>query len=610
MAHLTGAQVIARSLRDLGVTVVFGIVGIPVVEIAEEAINLGIRFIAFRNEQACSYAASAYGFMTGRPGVCLVVGGPGVLHAMAGIGNASANGFPLLILAGSVETTAMTKGGFQEMDAIALLTPHTKAAIRPVSVDAARDAIRNAYRICWYGRPGATFIDLPADLIQGRSDIENVTPGSQEISSPPLPAADPARIFKVVQILKSAKSPLIIVGKGAAYARAEASIRELIERTGVPFLPTPMGKGVVPDSHALNASGARSVALKNADVVILFGARLNWILHFGEPPRWSSSVKIIQVDIRPEELGHNMGIGELGLVGDIDLVAKQLLSALSDWRVTLAESYLSLLAASTAKNRSKMLDKALKQTPVDGLLTFHRTFHIIKTTLNTISPPELGGIVYVSEGANTMDISRSVFELEYPRQRLDAGTYATMGVGLGYIAAAHAAFNLSSASKGSTNSPPKKIVAFEGDSAFGFSAMEVETLARHQIPALIFVVNNSGVYHGDAINEADWRELQKDTIADKTKIDANQDTPNSALKKGLRSTSLLYNTRYEYLSTMCGGNGFLVRTEKELESATKSGFLEKEKVTIINVIIEPGIGQSIQFGWQASKGKDTQEAKL
>ncbi|KAI1924674.1 hypothetical protein LOZ64_000550 [Ophidiomyces ophidiicola] len=610
MAHLTGAQVIARSLRDLGVTVVFGIVGIPVVEIAEEAINLGIRFIAFRNEQACSYAASAYGFMTGRPGVCLVVGGPGVLHAMAGIGNASANGFPLLILAGSVETTAMTKGGFQEMDAIALLTPHTKAAIRPVSVDAARDAIRNAYRICWYGRPGATFIDLPADLIQGRSDIENVTPGSQEISSPPLPAADPARIFKVVQILKSAKSPLIIVGKGAAYARAEASIRELIERTGVPFLPTPMGKGVVPDSHALNASGARSVALKNADVVILFGARLNWILHFGEPPRWSSSVKIIQVDIRPEELGHNMGIGELGLVGDIDLVAKQLLSALSGWRVTLAESYLSLLAASTAKNRSKMLDKALKQTPVDGLLTFHRTFHIIKTTLNTISPPELGGIVYVSEGANTMDISRSVFELEYPRQRLDAGTYATMGVGLGYIAAAHAAFNLSSASKGSTNSPPKKIVAFEGDSAFGFSAMEVETLARHQIPALIFVVNNSGVYHGDAINEADWRELQKDTIADKTKIDANQDTPNSALKKGLRSTSLLYNTRYEYLSTMCGGNGFLVRTEKELESATKSGFLEKEKVTIINVIIEPGIGQSIQFGWQASKGKDTQEAKL
>ncbi|KAI1982270.1 hypothetical protein LOZ53_001186 [Ophidiomyces ophidiicola] len=610
MAHLTGAQVIARSLRDLGVTVVFGIVGIPVVEIAEEAINLGIRFIAFRNEQACSYAASAYGFMTGRPGVCLVVGGPGVLHAMAGIGNASANGFPLLILAGSVETTAMTKGGFQEMDAIALLTPHTKAAIRPVSVDAARDAIRNAYRLCWYGRPGATFIDLPADLIQGRSDIENVTPGSQEISSPPLPAADPARIFKVVQILKSAKAPLIIVGKGAAYARAEASIRELIERTGVPFLPTPMGKGVVPDSHALNASGARSVVLKNADVVILFGARLNWILHFGEPPRWSSSVKIIQVDIRPEELGHNMGNGELGLVGDIDLVAKQLLSALSGWRVTLAESYLSLLAASTAKNRSKMLDKALKQTPVDGLLTFHRTFHIIKTTLNTISPPELGGIVYVSEGANTMDISRSVFELEYPRQRLDAGTYATMGVGLGYIAAAHAAFNLSSASKGSTNSPPKKIVAFEGDSAFGFSAMEVETLARHQIPALIFVMNNSGVYHGDAINEADWRELQKDTIADKTKIDANQDTPNSALKKGLRSTSLLYNTRYEYLSTMCGGNGFLVRTEKELESATKSGFLEKEKVTIINVIIEPGIGQSIQFGWQASKGKDTQEAKL
>ncbi|PYH97801.1 hypothetical protein BO71DRAFT_416721 [Aspergillus ellipticus CBS 707.79] len=599
MATVTGAQLIARTLRDLGVTVIFGIVGIPVVEIAEEAINLGIRFVAFRNEQACSYAASVYGYMTGRPGVCLVVGGPGVLHALAGIGNASANNFPLLILAGSAETTAITKGAFQELDAISLLTPHSKLAVRASSLDFIPGAVKNAYRTCWYGRPGPTFVDLPADIIQGTSSsgYRLPEPATLAVPTPPKAGGDPALILKAAQLLRTARSPLLILGKGAAYARAEPGINRLVNQTQIPFLPTPMGKGVVPDSHPLNASSARSAALKNADVVLILGARLNWILHYGESPKWSPKAKIIQVDISAEEIGRNAGTAELGIFGDIGLVVDQLLASLSNWKYAPAnhDGFPSLLAASAKKNEDKAQKAALLVTPPNTPLTYQRAYHIIKTTLNSLTPFEEGNIVYVSEGANTMDISRSIFPLNHPRQRLDAGTYATMGVGMGYIVAAHEAYN---AIPASASAKPKKIVAFEGDSAFGFSAMEIETLARYRIPALIYVINNSGIYHGDTKTEDAWRTLQDQTMSNDTKSDQG--------KKGLRSTSLLYETRYELLATMCGGKAFFVRNEQELEAATREGF-QSDTVTVVNVIVEPGIGKKIGFAWQ---GETKGEAKL
>lgn len=585
---------------------------------------MGIRFIAFRNEQACSYAASVYGYMTGRPGVCLVVGGPGVLHALAGvsapalsspnhqtvtdipfvmqIGNASANNFPLLVLAGSAETSGVTKGAFQEMDAISFLTPHTKFAVRPPSLAFVAGAVKDAYRTCWYGRPGPTFVDLPADLIQAKSAPGFRLPEPEGILVPPPPKAsgDPAMILKAAQMLKAARAPLLIIGKGAAYARAEDKIRKLVSQTQIPFLPTPMGKGVVPDSHPLNVSSARSTALKHADVVLVLGARLNWILHFGEPPKWSPKAKIIQVDICAEEIGRNAGAAELGIIGDIDLVVEQLLVSLSNWRYAssaVPSRYLSLLAESAKKNEAKAQSAAFTRTPKNLPLTYQRAFQIIKTTLNSLSPFEDGNVVYVSEGANTMDISRSVFPLDHPRQRLDAGTYATMGVGMGYIIAAHEAYNSFPAS---TGNKPKKIVALEGDSAFGFSAMEIETMARYRIPALIFVVNNSGIYHGDSTSESSWKQLQAQTAANDTKSDGRDD------KKGLRSTSLLYETRYEQFGPMCGGKGYFVRSEEELETATREGFLN-DTVSVVNVIVEPGIGKTIGFAWQ---GNHEGQAKL
>jgi len=583
MAPPAGAALIARALHELGVKVIFGLVGIPVVQIAEEAIALGIRFIAFRNEQAASYAATAYGYLTGRPGVCLVVGGPGVLHAMAGIGNSSANAFPLLLLAGSSETHLVTKGAFQEMDAISLLTPHTKISIRSI-LDSIPQSLTNAYRTSWYGRGGPSFVDLPADVIQGTEEDQTT---AHVVPAPPRAASDPEKIQSIVELLKSARAPLVIVGKGAAYSQAETAIGKLINQTNIPFLATPMGKGVLPDSHPSNTATARSAALKGADVVLILGARLNWILHYGEDPKWNSAVKIIQVDISAEELGKNHGDPALGIIGDIKAVTTQLTEAFGSWQYNTSSEYVKALKASAAKNEGK----AAKAAKVDkSPMTYARTFDVIKETLDRLSPPEDGGVVYVSEGANTMDISRSAFPVEHPRLRLDAGTYATMGVGLGYAIAAHCAYNLPSPEAASgPKSGHKKVVCLEGDSAFGFSLAEVETMARYRMDILIFVINNGGVYHGDSEDSDAWLRLQNNTIEGR-------------VQGGLRSSSLGWEVGYEKVAEMCGGKGYLVRTPEELAKATEEGFKASVPV-VVNVIIEAGAAHKLvrhsvcSLGW-------------
>ncbi|KAH7077017.1 thiamine diphosphate-binding protein [Paraphoma chrysanthemicola] len=590
----TGARIIAQTLKNLGVLVIFGLVGVPVSDIAEQAIAIGIRFIGFRNEQAASYAATAYGYLTGRPGVCLVVGGPGVLHAIAGVGNASENNFPLLLLGGSIETHQVTKGAFQELDSVSLLAAHTKHSVRPPNVESLPYIIANAYRCSFYGRPGTAFVDLPADVINDPLSPEELkdTKEAWTIPDAPRSGADNGRLNKVIALIKQAKAPLVLVGKGAAYAQAEHSIRAFIEQTSIPFLPSPMGKGVVPDSHPANASAARSAALKLADVVIILGARLNWIFHYGETPKWSSSAKFIQVDISPEEMGRNAGDAEYSLLGDVNVVVEQMLQLLHNWAYDPNSSdYVRNLELAKRKN-GRVSSLAANDTSMP--LTYHRVFDIIKRGLHFLSPPLEGGVCLVAEGANTMDISRSVFSFEHPRLRLDAGTYATMGVGLPYAIAAWEAYNAPNAKALPGPAKRKKIVAIEGDSAFGFSGMEVETMARMGMDILIFVVNNGGIYFGDSNTADDWKAKQE-----KTKRN----------EPGLRSWALGWEVRYQRLAEACGGLGFFVRTAEELEQATIAGFRATVPV-IVNVIIQSGKMEKASFGWQVAPRRKTQAAHL
>jgi 2-hydroxyacyl-CoA lyase 1 len=387
------------------------------------------------------------------------------------------------------------------------------------------------------------------------------------VVDPPRSGCDEARMDLVVQLIKTAKSPLVLIGKGAAYARAEASIRAFIDQTQIPFLPSPMGKGLVADSHLANASSARSAALKMADVVLVLGARLNWIFHYGEAPKWNSAAKFIQVDISPEEMGRNAADANLSLLGDVDLVIANLSQRLGGWRYDYTCSdYVKNLEVARRKNE-KVSALAAKDPSIP--LTYARAFDVIKTALHSLSPPSDGGICYVAEGANTMDISRSIFPLEHPRLRLDAGTYATMGIGLPYTIAAWEAYNAPCPQAFSGPAKRKKIVAIEGDSAFGFSGMEVETMARMGMDILIFVINNGGIYFGDSNTAEDWKFKHEKT------------------KNGLRSWALGWEVEYQKIAEACGGVGLFVRTPEELEKATIVGFNATVPV-IVNVIIQSG----------------------
>lgn len=547
---VSGAHVVASVLKQLGVEVVFGLVGIPVVEIAESLIAHDIRFIAFRNEQSASYAASVYGFSTGKPGVLLVVGGPGVVHALAGVENARSNRFPLLLLAGSAETALRGLGAFQQLDQVSLVrAAGAKFAEQPDGLDSVGRLLEQAYRESYYGQPGVAYIDLPANLIKAQ-DPDFKIPLLAVPAPAPRSAGDPSHVARAASLIQNAKFPLLIIGKGVAYARAEHAVQHLQAATNLAFIPTPMGKGVISDYNPLNLSAARSAALKSADVVIVLGARLNWILHYGGSGKFLDNVQIVQVS----NVGEDLKGDGLGILGDIELVTNQLIADLHGFK---APAVPDGVLAKRSQNEAKALEAEKK---VSDQLNYKTVYAAIRETLNLSASNRR--IVYVSEGANSMDISRTSFPLVGPRTRLDAGTNATMGLGVGYAIAAKAA------------EPDALVVAIEGDSAFGFSAMEIETAVRSKLPLIVFVINNSGIYHGSVPRD---------------------DRP-------LPPTALSPEVAYHKLGESMGAWGAECRTLDEVVSATKHA-VSLNQVSVINVIIELGKERQIAFGWQASTKK-------
>lgn len=535
MAKVDGATVIARCLRQQGIEHMFGVLGVPVFGIARRAEKEGVRFYAFRNEQAASYAAGAAGYLTGRPGICLAVSGPGMIHAVAGLANAWSNCWPMILIGGANDSYQNGQGAFQEAPQMDVARPFVKYAARPDSIKRIPFFFGQAVRQTLYGRPGAAYLELPADLINGEVDEDEVDFGAP-VGEAPRPPANEHSIEEALNVLASAKNPLVIVGKGAAYARAEQEVRQFLETTQLPFLPTPMGKGVVPDSSPLSVAGARSFALKNADAILLLGTRLNWILHFGAPPRFNPDVRIIQAEIEPEEIGNNLP-AEVGLVGDIKTIVGQLNTHLQQhpWQYDTETLW-----------RTELMEKVQQnQQTVKLLLSDDKVPMGYYRALREIRDNIPSNAIIVSEGSNTMDIGRTVLPNFEARHRLDAGTFGTMGVGLGFAIAA------------AVTEPNKKVIAVEGDSAFGFSGMEVEVACRFGLP-IIFIIFNNNMGGGQRYVE---------------------------------------DARYEKIIEAFGGTGYYVRTPDELRVSLR-GALANEMPSIINVVIDPESNRKPQeFAW-------------
>jgi 2-hydroxyacyl-CoA lyase 1 len=548
MSEIDGATLIAKSLKQQGINHLFGVVGFPVGPIAAAAQKEGIAYIGMRNEQTASYAAQAYGYLTGRPGACIVVTGPGVV--LAGLANAQQNCWPMLLIGGASETWRGGMGAFQEERQVLIATPFCKFAHAIEHVHRIPYYVEMAVRHAMYGRPGASYLDVPDDIITGTCELDKVVQ-VEKCPDPPRMIAPQEQVERALNLLEQAQRPLVIVGKGMAWARAEDEVRAFIERTQLPFLRSPMGKGVVPDTHPLSVAAARTLALQQADVVFLMGARFNWILHFGQPPRYAKDVRVIQLDIAPEEIGHNKAT-EVALVGDGKAVMSQLNKALEgrQWFYPKDTPWRQMLANKAAENAAMIRPQIEDDSAPAG---YYRAFRDIAAWM-----PK--NAILSAEGAGTMDIGLTQLPVLNARSCLNAGTYGTMGVGLGQVIAACVAH------------PDRPVIHVSGDSAIGFSGMEMETLCRYGFPAKIVVLNNGGIGPG-------MPEIPENPMYN------------------LKPNALIYGARYDKVMEAFGGRGFYVEDPKDLRGALDEA-LNFRGPALVNVKISQGSARKPQqFRW-------------
>jgi 2-hydroxyacyl-CoA lyase 1 len=547
MAEISGAQIIARSLKTQGVSAMYGVVGIPVAQIASAAMAEGIKYVGMRHEMPATYAAQATSYLTGRLGASLVVSGPGALNATAAFANAWSNRWPMIMLGGAGETTRVGMGDFQEADLLTPVLPYAKFARSVTSMERLPAIIAEAARKALHGTPGPSFLDLPGDMIAGSIE-EDTVQWVPRVPDAPRPQADPQSVADALEAIKSAQSPLVIIGKGVAWSRAEDEVRRFVEETGLPYLAMPMAKGILPDTHDQSAAAARSYVLQNADVIFLIGARLNWMLHYGMPPRFREDVRIIQLDINSEEIGVNVA-AEVGLVGDAKATMAQLLDSLDEapWKFPDDSEWTQSVKAEAARNGESvqaMMDD--DSTPMG----YYRSLREIRDAL-----PE--DAIIVAEGASTMDISRTVLDNFLPRHRLDAGSFGSMGLGHGFAIAAQVVH------------PDKKVLALQGDAAFGFAGMEVEVAVRHKLPITWVVFVNNGIGGNDV------------------DMDTAMQSPGAFVP----------NARYDKVIEAFGGKGYHVETPDELAAALKDA-VASDETCLINVALDPAAQKKPQkFGW-------------
>jgi oxalyl-CoA decarboxylase len=548
---IDGFHLVIDALKMNGIEHIYGLPGIPITDLTRMIQAEGMRMISFRHESNAGQAAAIAGFLTGKPGICLTVSAPGFLNGLVPLANATTNCWPMILISGSSEREIvdLQQGDYEEMDQLAIARSVCKAAYRVLHAEDIGVGIARAIRTALSGRPGGVYLDLPAKLFAqtveaaaGKASlIEVVDPAPKQIPGPDA-------VARALDLLRSAKKPLIVLGKGAAYARADDAIRELVESSGIPYLPMSMAKGLLPDTHEQSASAARSFVLPEADVVLLIGARLNWLLSHGKGKTWGGKShkewggqKFVQIDISPIEADSNVRI-DAPLVGDIGSCVEALLAGMKDgWAKPPAE-WTDAIASRRTKNIAKMAETLAKDPQP---MNFHSALNVVRDIVKA-NPDAM----FVNEGANALDFARSIVDMYKPRKRVDVGTWGVMGIGMGFAVAAAVESG-------------EPVIAVCGDSAFGFSGMEVETICRYDLPVCIVIMNNNGVYRGTDKNQGAGTDVAP--------------------------TVFVKDARYEMLMQAFGGVGVYATTPAELragmEEAIKSG-----RPTLINAIIDETAG--------------------
>ncbi len=529
--QVTGMYILARALRLLGIDAMYGLVGIPVTDFAYLVQEEGIRFVGFRHEQQAGMAAATHGYLTRTPGVLLTVSSLGFLNGLTATANATVNCYPMIQISGSSEREPidLNQGNYEALDQLSIAKPLVKAAYRVNRPEDIPTALVRAYRSAISGRPGGVYLDITTPCLGAVMDKAEADKLFFTPSMPPAPEA----VDRAMELIAGAKKPVILIGKGAAYACVEGQLKELVEKTGIPYLPMSMAKGVLPDGGPLSALSCRSTVMSQADVVVLAGARLNWLLSRGHG-KWSPDTKFVQLDIAPEEIDCNRPIAA-PVIGDLTSILNAMIERLPDYKMSMDPQWVPSLQAETKAKAVKFaerLDAAKSASPMNHW-----------TALGAIKPvmdanPD---VILVNEGANTLDDTRDTLEMTMPRHRIDCATWAIMGMGMGSAIGAAVATG-------------KSVVAIEGDSAFGFSGMDFSTICRFKLPVTVVIFNNGGIYNGIGVN-----------------LSNNGDPA---------PTTLDVNARYDKLGEAFGAKSYYVTTPEELSAALTEAIASKAPAMI------------------------------
>ncbi len=539
-----GFHLVIDALKLNDVDTIYNVPGIPITDLGRMCQAAGIRVLSFRHEQNAGYAASIAGFLTKKPGICLTVSAPGFLNGLTALAHATTNCFPMILISGSSEREVvdLQQGDYEEMDQLAIAKPLCKAAYRVLHAADIGIGVARAIRAAVSGRPGGVYLDLPAKLFSQVMDAEAGAKSLVKVIDPaPAQLPAPDAVKRALDVLRSAKRPLIILGKGAAYAQADDAIRAFVEKSGVPFLPMSMAKGLLADTHPQCAGAARSTVLKDSDVVMLIGARLNWLLSHGKGKTWGDArKKFIQIDIEPKEMDSNVEI-VAPVVGDIGSCVSAMLAAMGgNWPGAPAD-WTAAVSKKREENVAKMAPRFMSNAvPMD----YYGALGVLRTIVK-----ERPDAILVNEGANTLDLARGAVDMYQPRKRIDVGTWGVMGIGMGYAIAA-------------AIETGKPVLAVEGDSAFGFSGMEIETICRYKLPICIVIFNNDGIYRGTDVNPR------------------GGDPATTVFVKG---------ARYDKMMDAFGGVGVNATTPDELKRAVNAA-MDSGKPTLINAVIDPAAG--------------------
>jgi acetolactate synthase-1/2/3 large subunit len=483
---MTGSDLVAQALKRQGVEAFFYIMGAPMLSVEAAALALGLRGIDVRHEQAAAMAAHAWARLRNRPGVCMAASGPGTTNLITGVAHAFADCTPVLALGGSSPANESRRGTFQEIDQLAMLAPCTKWADRVHHPERIPEFIDRAVRAAMSGKPGPVYLDLPGDVLFAEVDAAAVVwPEPWDPALRSRPAARAEDVARLVDLLAAAERPVVVSGTGVLWSEAEAELQAFVEAAGIPFYTTPQGRGAVPEDHALCYLTARSAAFREADLILVIGTRMNYVIGHAAPPRFNADAKLVRIDIDPSEIAGSPRRLDLGLVADARAALRQLTAALAG-RIG-PEAYAPWRERLRGRNESRLADQEA------ALASAAAPIHPLRLCRELRDFIDRDAVLCV-DGQEILNYARQSIPTFVPRHRLNSGAFGTMGVGMPFGIGAKVAC------------PDRQVVVLHGDGSFGMNAMEFDTAVRHGLPVLVVISLNGG-WTGDPKRERPGRDL-------------------------------------------------------------------------------------------------------